>query len=120
MAYAPQDLSEELTVVTAYFNIGEFAKGDHDVVFTPNLYKEWLKAGIIVKCRPSAVFAVDLFAFVRFRPKNHNPQISWPEACVAIPPMKNMALEIGSLNSKISMARIVVVNIIIVMYKHDN
>ena len=48
VTYNPLNLSEELTVVTAFFNIGEFAKGRTDVVFTPNLYKEWLKAGIIL------------------------------------------------------------------------
>ncbi|XP_071085616.1 uncharacterized protein [Haliotis cracherodii] len=39
----PSLLKPEITVVTAYFNIGSFAKGDASNVHTPNRYMHWMK-----------------------------------------------------------------------------
>jgi len=36
-------LSDGLTVVTAYFNIGEFQKGNGGAQFTPRRYREWAR-----------------------------------------------------------------------------
>ncbi|XP_067670380.1 uncharacterized protein [Haliotis asinina] len=36
-------LQPEVTVITAYFNIGSFAKGSISNMYTPNLYMNWMK-----------------------------------------------------------------------------
>ena len=35
--------SDEVTLVTAYFNIGSFFKGSENSIFTPDLYKKWMR-----------------------------------------------------------------------------
>ena len=37
-----QHLNDELTVVTAYFNIGKFPKASPNAFFTPQLYQHWM------------------------------------------------------------------------------
>ncbi|XP_067669997.1 uncharacterized protein [Haliotis asinina] len=39
----PSLIKPEITVVTAYFNIGSFAKGSSANIFTPLKYKNWMK-----------------------------------------------------------------------------
>ena len=36
-------LLEEIAIVTAYFNTGQFKKGRSGAVFTPNTYHEWMR-----------------------------------------------------------------------------
>ena len=36
-------LSDEITVVTAYFDLGKFSKGGGNHYYTPKLYRDWMK-----------------------------------------------------------------------------
>jgi hypothetical protein len=55
-------LKDELTVVTAYFNIGSFGKGSTTNVFTPNLYKEWLRVFTLIRSPVIGYFDTDEYA----------------------------------------------------------
>lgn len=39
----PASLSSDVTIVTAFFDIGKFQKGDGSLYFTPDLYHTWMK-----------------------------------------------------------------------------
>ena len=70
-------LRDELTVVTAYFNIGSFPKGFANVKFTPDTYTRWLQIFDRIESPVIAYFDLDsnleLFAQIR---KNLPPNLT--------------------------------------------
>ena len=48
--------------MTAYFNIGSFGKGSTTNVFTPNLYKQWLRVFTLIKSPVIGYFDTDEYA----------------------------------------------------------
>lgn len=68
----PEDeVADDATVVTAYFNIGSFAKCYESNQFTPNLYYKWMKVFSRLKSPLVAYFDndADLEVFSRERQK---------------------------------------------------
>jgi hypothetical protein len=61
--------ADELTVVTAYFNIGSFGKGLPDNKFTPDLYAQWLRVFARIESPVIGYFDTDEYAnrFVQLR-----------------------------------------------------
>jgi len=68
------DLSEtELTIVTAYFDIGEFQKGAGGGMFTPQLYRKWLTIFAQIENPVVAYFDnADHASLMRVLRKKHN------------------------------------------------
>ena len=62
-------LNDGLTVVTAYFDIGSFAKGSPDIKYTPTLYMNWLQVFGLIESRVIGFFDTDehLDKFIKLR-----------------------------------------------------
>jgi len=57
-------LTDGLTVVTAYFNIGKFQKGNGGSYFTPQLYRNW--ARVFARLKSPTVIFVDSEEYRRY------------------------------------------------------
>ena len=62
-------LDDDLTVVTAYFDIGVFGKGSPDNKLTPEVYTKWLQVFGLIESRVIGFFDTDeyLDKFIRLR-----------------------------------------------------
>jgi len=60
----PRDLSDGLTVVTAFFDIGGFQKGNGGSQFTPRLYRDW--ARVFARLESPTIIFVDSEEFRRY------------------------------------------------------
>jgi hypothetical protein len=64
-----QRLIDEVTIVTAYFNIGDFGKGAQNNIRTSKTYRDWMNAFSRLESRVIAYFdtdeMVELFTRIR-------------------------------------------------------